>query len=379
MGVQKAAIQIASDDPSASPFIFNISGTATPVEQELTCDSSVTVNGTLSAGQIKTYHVNVKPGSRYIISWEDICQQSDTGGFTCDIGLSAYPGNMANVSGYFLPDYANYFNDQDSGYLEPRTITAIDNIIYLKVAGYFPTSSGSYRLKMTKIPDGPVMEIKPGSEIKFSDNGAYDYGTIHIGSPKYGSFWITNTGNRDLNLSEIQIDGTDKDSFFVERGRLENKLAPSQQSNYFLIWLAPKSSGPKEATVSIMNDSGQNPFTFKVRGTVEEAQELSMNQLAEGYLAVNGDQQTYFFQAQAGKTYSIQWDDFYEGSGIYSSNIRVSAVHQDQLTFYFDSAESAYLTPKTITAQEDGKIYLAVTSSNSNYTGSYALEVSEVQ
>jgi hypothetical protein len=83
-----------------------------------------------------------------------------------------------------------------------------------------------------------------------------------------------------------------------------------------------------------------------------------------------GATHTYRFSATAGTTYNIKWDDSYEGSGSYTADIFVSASGAGITSFSYE--DSAYSTPKTVTATSSGYITLTVVGFN---FGTYAVKV----
>ena len=87
--------------------------------------------------------------------------------------------------------------------------------------------------------------------------------------------------------------------------------------------------------------------------------------------------------ALAGKTYSVRWDDSYEGSGNYSGDIETGVFLADKVTEvagWSGTYNSAYDTPKTFTVASTQLVYLKVLPYHTDpdaKQGSFALLVSE--
>lgn len=72
-----------------------------------------------------------------------------------------------------------------------------------------------------------------------------------------------------------------------------------------------------------------------------------------GNIAAAGEAKTYSFAAIPGKTYTIAWDDSYQGSRAYTCDIYVAAYRQNLSTAYCGNTDSGYTSPAAITAQEN--------------------------
>ena len=101
-------------------------------------------------GEVKVYKADVIPGRTYTVYWDD--DSEGTGYYYGDIKVSAYREDL----------YTPYFVDEDKGYTTPRFITARESILYLRAGGYFPYTSGNFRLKVAAAE--PAISIKPGQE-----------------------------------------------------------------------------------------------------------------------------------------------------------------------------------------------------------------------
>lgn len=176
----------------------------------------------------------------------------------------------------------------------------------------------------------------------------------------------------------MRISGPDAGCFFVSY-QPASSIAPNGYS-LCTIFFIPNGIGTKTATVTIAsNDPDSNPYTFTVTGTGTGpgiGEVLTLNTWTPGNIRTGGEVKTYCFIAIPGKTYDINWDDSYRGTGNYSCDVKVSAFQKNQTTAYFSNMDSAYPTPKVITAV-DNIVYIKVESYNTNSTGSFALRVQQ--
>jgi fibronectin type 3 domain-containing protein len=87
---------------------------------------------------------------------------------------------------------------------------------------------------------------------------------------------------------------------------------------------------------------------------------------------LSGTAQYYKFNAAAGTTYKINWNDYYNGSGSQTGDIVVSAYMGSG--YYFTLSDSAYTIPMAITPDTSGEVILKVEPYRSNRYGSYAIK-----
>jgi hypothetical protein len=265
----------------------------------------------------------------------------------------------------------------DSGYTTPQTITAQDNIVYIKVFIYAAYSIGSFALKVSEITPEPVLTLKINNT-NIPNGGSCEFGNGTVCSSKSVAFTVQNTGNLSLNLTgtpPVQLSGAGA-SYFSVTAQL-NSLVTANGSTTFTVKFTPTDPGTQTATVSIpSNDPDYNPYTFTITGT-GGMDTLPFGVWTRGNITIAGEVKTYCFTATPGKTYTIAWDDSYQGSGTYTLDVKVSANRQDQVTTYFSNIDSGYNSPRTITAQ-DGMVYIKVVSYYSGGTGSFGIKVTQV-
>lgn len=361
VGTRTATISIANDAPCMNPYTFTVIGTGAATNLKL---GDWTPGKISIQGEVKCFYFNATPGSTYAIAWDDSYQGS--GAYYCNVKVSAYRQDLTTA----------YFSNIDSGYSTPRIITAQESLVYIKVVGLYTTSTGTFALKVCL--NKPAINIQQGTTIIPNGAGSYDYGNVSPGSSSYATFTIQNTGTLNLNLTgspKVQLSGADASCFSVTTQ--PSSPVAANASTTFTIKFTPAGSGAKTAIVNIANDDTANdPYTFTITGT-PFVETLTPGVWTAGNISASGEVKMYMFSATAGKQYAISWDDRYQGSNIYSCDIKVSAYREDLTTTYFSNIDSGYTTPKTITAQ-DGIVYIKVAGYSSSNTGSYALKVTEV-
>jgi len=80
------------------------------------------------------------------------------------------------------------------------------------------------------------------------------------------------------------------------------------------------------------------------------------------------------FYVTYGNTYYVWWDDSYSGSGSYTKDVYVSAYYYNDSSTAFSEADSAYNTPRSFTANQNGYVILRIRPYNAtSTTGTFAI------
>ncbi|MCK5606099.1 hypothetical protein KAR91_29640, partial [Candidatus Pacearchaeota archaeon] len=117
------------------------------------------------------------------------------------------------------------------------------------------------------------------------------------------------------------------------------------------------------------------PYSSSDNGyAMPEYSNIDREQWIEGSLTTGNDQ-WYRVYLYSGNTYSIVWDDSYQGSSDYSCDIKVTAKKRDYA--YFTGVDSGYNSPRTITPTSTGYVYLQVQGYNSSSSGSYGFIITK--
>jgi len=311
------------------------------VPQELT--NLTYKEGNISSGiPTRWYYINATKGSEYKIECSNMA-----------IYLSAYREDKS--TSYFVNSYT-YSS-------VTKTITALETEkIYIKVDSY-SGGTGSFNIKYTAIKHSTPVEIindtytvgdVSGDEVdwySFNATTGEDYyiywNESGTGTDSYTGDVIVNAYKEDKTTSYF----TDRDTGFrlpklinaTETGTIYLKVTPTTKGTYAIKFY-------NNAKVLLTND------TYK--------EESISNIITTKW---------FYFNATKGSIYQIYWDDYYDGSYKYISDIKVSAYREDKTTTYFSNIDKGYTTPQTITALETEKIYIKV-DSNSNRTGNFAVK-----
>ena len=99
-----------------------------------------------------------------------------------------------------------------------------------------------------------------------STSDGTDFGSVGVGSNTNTQFFVLNTGNADLTLTNPVISGANAGDFTI----IQNPSSPITAGNQtdFVISFAPSANGLRSATVTLTNnDADEGTFTFNVQGT----------------------------------------------------------------------------------------------------------------
>jgi hypothetical protein len=82
--------------------------------------------------------------------------------------------------------------------------------------------------------------------------------------------------------------------------------------------------------------------------------------------------QYYYFSASAGTTYTVFWNDYYEGDNTKTGDVKVSAYWYSDNSQIFSTQDSGYTTGGVFTAAKTGYVMLNV-EKGYYYSGTYAI------
>jgi C1A family cysteine protease len=122
---------------NAANTTVTVTGGDATIRANFTMPLGTWISGSITAGGSQWYCFKATTGTQYSIYWDD--SYSGSGTYTCDVKVSAYKKNLTTT----------YFSGIDSGYYTPKTITALEDYVYIKVQGYFSDESGSFAIRVT--------------------------------------------------------------------------------------------------------------------------------------------------------------------------------------------------------------------------------------
>jgi hypothetical protein len=151
---------------------------------------------------------------------------------------------------------------------KPRTTTF--SSVHLVIVTNDPNDA-VYRIQLagtgtTAVAGPPEIEIRRGAQIISSGVSLYSFGSVQEGSSDTAVFTIENSGTAELDVSSIQITGSD----FVPNP--VSLLVSAGGTETFEIAFTPSAAGPAVETVNILSDDpDESPYTFTVQGEGQAA------------------------------------------------------------------------------------------------------------
>jgi len=134
-------------------------------------------------------------------------------------------------------------------------------------------------LRVTGIQGHPVLALTQGTTaITNNSLTPVDFGTVELGNSKSLNFTIKNTGNIALNLTGSPIVSSSNSVFTVISQPPNTTLNPAA-STQFSVQYTPTAEGEVTGTITIINNSDETPYIFKVKGTgYEKKPQITMKQ-----------------------------------------------------------------------------------------------------
>ncbi|MEQ9467580.1 MAG: choice-of-anchor D domain-containing protein [Ekhidna sp.] len=114
-----------------------------------------------------------------------------------------------------------------------------------------------------------------------------DFGSSLIGSSSTQTFTIENEGSKPLEITDIQISGTDATDFSISNITLPVSLS-GISSTTFDVTYNPSSAGTSAATIQISSDDeDEGTYTFAIAGLAQTPQEINVQ--GDGVDIASGD------------------------------------------------------------------------------------------
>lgn len=193
-----------------------------------------------------------------------------------------------------------------------------------------------YQFAIDGICVSPYLEIR-GNNLLINNkdmtpdiNDHTDFGTLNKSNDLKRFFTIYNLGNDTLYIKNIQSSGINYSRFSVDLSQLNGSLLPSD-STVFGLTLKSDSLGFKSADISInSNDTDQQPYRFKVQGTINQNSKTASSTL--GLIVLYPNPADKIIRIEYGSTavtsiisiYSITGQSIFESKQSYSSDISIN-------------------------------------------------------
>ena len=181
---------------------------------------------------------------------------------------------LLNPAGSAL-DYSTFLGGvAGSEYGLATTMIALDNQVppNIYVTGYtnsntFPTTTGAFQTKRAGAYDGYVTKFAPSPNVGLSPG--LNFGNQNDGTTSAPlTITVTNTGNSTLNVSAVNITGTNAADFKQTNTCTTGGVAP-QSTCAINVTFTPSISGTENATVSITDNAPDSPESTALTGVGE--------------------------------------------------------------------------------------------------------------
>jgi hypothetical protein len=325
-------------------------------------------------GEVDWYSFEAEAGKAYYVQWNDSYGDGTYSG--------SNGGTTLSVTGY-KSDGATILFYTAQGYSSPLRFSDYSGKVYLKVEGN-SYSIGDYAIRYYMPDHGVASAVSleegawtDGASISVYDGVDWYSFEAEAGKADAGQWndsagdgtYSESNGGATLYVSAYKSDGT---TTLFDRTSYGGYSTPKTISDYSgKVYLKIEGQYYSIGTYAIRY--------YTVDHGTASAVSLENGVWTEGAsISVSGGVDWYTFEAEAGKTYEVQWNDRH---GTYSESnggaiLSVTAYKSNGTTTLFSSGSSGYSTPKTI-SNYSGTVYLKVTvpnsNSNSSYTGDYAI------
>jgi hypothetical protein len=277
--------------------------------------------GNLTAdGQVNWYTFSATAGETYSLQFDSL---GGPGNHTGAVYVTAYQGS------------AGYVLDSSSEYSYPLSINiGTDDTIYVSVQpnGLPGTYAVRYYDPSTEPPIAP------------------SYVQMWIPQPDYTISWNPVGGATGYKVSR----STTETGSYTDIGS-----TVSDDGSYFYIFTdTGTSSGTYWYKVRAVNGHGEGPDSAAAKVS---APTLLPNDKAwtEGTLATPEQVDWYSFPVTAGITYSLQWDNYYDGAGKYTGEVYVGA-YQGSTGYSLGGRFAGYSSPLVLRVDTNDIIYVNV-------------------
>jgi hypothetical protein len=264
-----AAVEIRSDDPLYSSFIFFVNGigSAEPDIRVFQGSGEIPIGDTVSFGSVYigehlTKDITIENAGNLLLNVTglSVIDSNVPPVFSCTTSFpfQVPPGGSATIpidfapTNLWAPGLLNatielYSDDPDES---PYTF---------RVEGLALT------VPTVPAPDINVINVETGTSVPPGSTG-YDFTTVDVGTVMTASFKIENSGNKNLNVYAISLSGAS--DFYFGSNPSPVLIVPGTSVDFDVIY-APGGTGTHEATVFIENDdpdAGESLYMFNVQG-----------------------------------------------------------------------------------------------------------------
>jgi fibronectin type 3 domain-containing protein len=228
------------------------------------------------------------------------------------------------------------------------------------------TNGTTYYVWVQAVNSGGVSAVSGMAQIKLDlaapakptlspDNGSITVSWQAVDTADSYNLYYAESGTRPETPTVSSISGTSWTISSLTNGTI------------YYVWVQAVNSGGVSAVSPV---SSATPDILRPSiGTELTAGQWKSNTISSSSLA-----DYYYIMVTSGQTYTVRWNDRYDGDNTKTAGVAVSAYrHDDNNTKFFTDATLGYTTGKNFTAHKDGWVMIGVIVYS--YYGSYAVMV----
>ena len=386
-------------DPNSADTIVRLTDGDATIQANFAMPLNTWIVGSIFPGGSRWYCFKAKIGAKYGIRSDGY---ADSGKYSGFIKMGAYQKDLTTA----------YFTGASGCYSYPRTITALEDYVYILVQGIDSNEAGSFGVKVnlqnlltvtndgngsTTPFDSKMVNEGESTAIKATPNAGCQFvnwtqtggaGSAVFGDASSANTTVTVTGgdatiqaNFSVNQTvqyKLTVTGdgngsiTPSGDVSVNNGVSIPITATPNTGYVFAGWV--KTAGTGRVLFDDAASANTNVTVISGDATIKAkfAVPLPVNTWTSGNIAARGSM-LFRFSAIKGTQYAINWDGNYD-SGKYNCNVKVTAYQKDLLTTYFSGAQYGYSSPKIITAFQDC-FYILVEGNYYYDAGNFAVKV----
>jgi fibronectin type 3 domain-containing protein len=231
---------------------------------------------------------------------------------------------------------------------------------YYKVSAYNDSgesgqSSYAYATTLSPTPSIPSAPTNVTATTASSSSITVSWSAVS-GATIYYVYWATSSSGPYSSYA-----GYSESTSFIHTGLSAN-------TTYYYKVLAYNSYGASE----------QSSYAYATTSSSTPAAPSTGSSLTQGYwtngtISSSSSTQYYYFYATSGSSYTVKWNDSYEGDNTKTCDVKVSAYWYSNNTSIFSNEDHGYTNGKTFTASRTGYVMLKVEPYFSSDTGSFAI------
>ena len=361
----------ATERPNAP---FNPSAAALTVSQWKDGEITAASNGAV------WYSFSASIGIIYNIWWNE-SGSNGNGTKTLDV----------KVSGYYS-DGTSLFTSADTAWSSARSITPTKGgTIYLKVMPYTSSNTGTFGIVYNtglntdkpslafNPPATPLTadEWKDGTITSGSGGVAWHSLTVTAETPYY--FWWNDSYGNGIKTLDISVTAYDSEGTVIAGfSSIDSAWATAKSytptaSGTLYLRVTPYTSGQTGTYGIVYSETNTRPVApFNPPNPIA----LDTDVWADGELPSSVREVWYSISVTGSTTYRVWWNDSYAGDSTKTGDVSVRGFYSDG-TSAFSGTDSGWTTARSFTPPADGTVYLRVTPTLSNSTGTFGIVYSD--